>query len=292
MSETKNKDEQAKARSAHLFSLLTYPLSILPILNLPLAALSTALAPLLVWFTNKKEKYVGEQAGEAIFFQIVLAAFFSIFTWSFGGNEASDKFLKYLGYFGVSLFHLVSLLVASISTSYGKDFKHLFSPRRFFSKKRELTEEEEKYLKNELDNVSKKIYIEVMKLCESRTDEVASLSTKILDYKIKSKANAILEQLHKLLDNFRKDPRDLPPSRHFMMYTLDSLVRILTKYVDLQNEAPKNPEIQNILEKVEPTLDAIQTALEKHYAKMLENDIIDLDVDLEVMQKNIEMGGL
>lgn len=292
MSETKNKDEQSKSRWFHLVSLFTYPLALLPIFNLPIAALTTALAPIIGWFTSKDEKYAREQATEAIFFQIVLAALFSGVAWSFGGTEVSDKFLRFLGYSGVGVFHIISLIVASITTSYGKDFKHLFSPRRLFSKKRELSPEEEKYLQNELDNVSKKIYVEVMKICETRTEQIATLSTKILDYNVKSKANAIVEQLNKLLDNFRKDPRDLPPSRHFMMYTLDSLVRILTKYVDLQNEAAKNPEIQNTLEKVLPTLDAIHSALEKHYLKMLENDIIDLDVDLEVMQKNIEMGGL
>ncbi len=292
MSETKNKDEQSKARGFHLLSLLTYPLALLPIFNLPTAALAAALAPILGWFTSKEEKYSKEQAQEAVFFQIVLAVLFSGVAWSFGGAEVADKFLRFLGYAGIGVFHVISLIVASITTSYGKDFKHLFSPRRLFSKKRELSPEEEQYLQNELDNVSKKIYVEVMKLCETRTEQIATLSTKILDYNTKSKANAIIEQLHKLLDNFRKDPRDLPPSRHFMMYTLDNLVRILTKYVDLQNETHKNPEIQTILEKVPPTLDAIYSALEKHYIKMLENDIIDLDVDLEVMQKNIEMGGL
>ena len=136
------------------------------------------------------------------------------------------------------------------------------------------------------------MYFEVMRLCEARTEEIRSLTSQITEYSVKQKANAIVSSLDKLLENFRKDPRDLPPSRHFMTYTLETLVRILRKYTSMQEEIPRNPSVKQTLEKVEPILDTIQTALEKHHAKMLENDLLDLDVDLKVMEKTIEMGGL
>lgn len=292
MSETKDPEEKSKARSAHLWSLLTYPLALTPILSAPFAALAAALAPLAVWISNRKSRYPSEQALEAIFFQLVLSALLAAVPWIFPGTGAADTFLRFISYIGVGLFHVISLIVASVQTSYGKSFRHLFSPRKFFKEKRQLTEAEEKILQSQMDNVSKQMYFEVMRVCETRTEEVRALSSKIGDYQVKQKANAIVVSLDKLLDNFRKDPRDLPPSRHFMTYTLDTLVRILGKYVDMQAEAPGNPGVRQTLEKVEPVLATIHTALEKHYAKMLENDILDLDVDLEVMEKTIEMGGL
>jgi 5-bromo-4-chloroindolyl phosphate hydrolysis protein len=292
MSETKNPEEKSQGRKAHLWSLLTYPLAITPILTLPLAALAVAIAPLVTWFSNRKARYPSEQALEATFFQLLLAALFAAVPWCFPEATASDKFFRFLGYLGVAGFHIVSFIVAMIETSYGKNFKHLFSIRRFFKEKRQLTEAEEQILNSELDNVSKQMYFEVMKVCEERTEDVRKLSMQIGDYGVKQKANAIVQSLDKLLDNFRKDPRDLPPSRHFMTYTLDTLTRILGKYVDMQSEAARNSNVRQTLEKVEPVLDTIHTALEKHHAKMLENDLLDLDVDLEVMEKTIEMGGI
>jgi len=292
MSETKDPEEKSTARAAHLWSLLTYPLALTPIFSAPLAALASAIAPLLIWISNRKSRYPSEQALEAIFFQLLLAGLFAAVPWIFPETGVTDKFLRFVGYIGVGFFHLVSLVAAGVSTSYGKNFRHLFSPRRLFKEKRELTEEEQKLLRSELDNVSKQMYFEVMRLCEARTEEIRSLTSQITEYSVKQKANAIVSSLDKLLENFRKDPRDLPPSRHFMTYTLETLVRILRKYTSMQEEILRNPSVKQTLEKVEPILDTIQTALEKHHAKMLENDLLDLDVDLKVMEKTIEMGGL
>ena len=39
-------------------------------------------------------------------------------------------------------------------------------------------------------------------------------------------------------------------------------------------------------------LKSIYEAIEANYQKMLENDLLELDADLDVMEKTIQMGGL
>jgi 5-bromo-4-chloroindolyl phosphate hydrolysis protein len=289
MSETTNNEEKSIARNTHLASLLTYFIALAPILTPATAALANLITPIIVWFTNQKSKYVKEQAVEAAFFQVLLSALFFFILWSFPGNDTADKLFRYLSYTGIGLYHLANLLWATISTSYGKDFKHLFSPFRFFKEKHESVLEEKKILSG-LDGLTKSIYTETMKNGTARLLEIASLATKVQDPQVKAKTASIVEALQAIMEDFKKDPKDVMNSRHFLTYTMDTLVTILQKYTDISKIAP-DKNMNETLQKVLPVLETIHTAIESHHKKLLEDDVRELDAEIEVMQKTIQMGG-
>jgi 5-bromo-4-chloroindolyl phosphate hydrolysis protein len=294
MSETQNPEEKSTARSIHFASLLTYLLAVTPIAGLfgsyalGGAALLASTIPLVSWIMNRKKKYVAEQSAEATYFQLGLAAFLAIVPWSF----PESKPLRFLGYASIGVFHFASLVTAIIQTSYGKDFKHLFSPMRRFFKDTSKQELEDKILSQEIDKATAQMSLEVVKSSAEKTREIENLVKKIQEPSVKRLGEDIIQLLHKILQNFMDDPRDIMPSRHFMSYTLDTLFRILKKYNELYLERAKNPSIQSTLDKVEPVLQSMKQAIEANYHKMLENDVLELDADIEVMEKTIQMGGL
>ncbi|MCB1178898.1 MAG: 5-bromo-4-chloroindolyl phosphate hydrolysis family protein [Leptospiraceae bacterium] len=294
MAETNLPEEKSSARKSHLSSLLTYLVAATPIAALfgPYylagAALIAGVVPLTMWLLNRKKRYVAEQAAEATFFQVGLAAALAAVPWSF----PESKPLRFLGFASIGLFHFASLIYATIQTSYGKDFSHLFSPMRLFFKDKSKQELEDKILSGEIDKATAQMSLEVVKSSTLKTKEIDALVQKIRDPEMKKLGQSIVASLQKVLQNFIDDPRDIMPARHFMSYTLDTLVRIIKKYNDLYSEREKNPSLQETLNKVEPVLKSIYEAIEANYQKMLENDLLELDADLDVMEKTIQMGGL
>ena len=281
------------ARRAHLSSLLTYILSATPLLTIEQSAILTILIPLIILFSKKKSNYVMEQAGEAAFFQGILSLLFLAIPWLLpGSNEtnlsAITTGLRGLAYIGVGGFHLISLLWATISTSYGKSYSHFLSPlKSFFQRKRES----EQMDLSSVDDLTKKLYPEVKNNLDEKLKILNKLSKLNFETNIRDRLTAVQNSLIKLMESLNKDPKELINSRHFLTYTLDSLITILQKYDELRKLPSKDTNILSSLEKVEPVLITINDAIQKHHRKILDHTVMQLDAEIEVMQKTMEMGG-
>ena len=115
---------------------------------------------------------------------------------------------------------------------------------------------------------------------------------KMSDPQVRRKAASVCEVVEKILKNIQRDPRDLRPSRQFLNYYLDSAINIFKQYLELSAHGIRNAEIQTTLNKVEDTIGSMRAAFENHYAKLLENDVLHLDTELDVLRKTFEMEGL
>ncbi|MDX1957126.1 MAG: 5-bromo-4-chloroindolyl phosphate hydrolysis family protein [Leptospiraceae bacterium] len=290
MSETKNPEEQSTARNMHLASLLTYPFMLIPGIGAWGAALVALISPLLISISNRKSNYVKEQALEAGFFQVLLSLLFFAMSSALPADGALNTLLKILGYAGIGIYHLGNLLWATISTSYGKDFKHLFSPFRFIRKKQKEFYEEKQILSG-MDEVTKSVYGDTMKNATMRLLEIANISVQIQDIAVKNKVAEMIASMQGILEEFKKDPKDVVNSRHFVNYSLDSMKKIISKYVDISSKVTPDKEMQETLSKVLPVLETMHTAIEAHKKKLLEDDVRELDAEMKVMEKTIEMGG-
>lgn len=110
--------------------------------------------------------------------------------------------------------------------------------------------------------------------------------------RVRQKAVAICETTKKILDDIRQDPADLRPARKFLGYYLDATITVVQRYRDLSLRGVVDPGIQASLAKVETSLSTIQSAFEKQLAQLLENDVMNLDTEIEVLEKTIQMEGL
>ena len=280
------------ARRAHLSTFLTYVLTITPLFTLHEASFLTVLAPLLILILNRKSSYVVQQSLEAGYLQIILALLFQSLPWIFpySGNEIQDglfQAFRGLGYTGIGIFHLLSVVWATVSISYKKNYSHFLSPiKSFFSRRKEKIE-----LEPGIDGATKQIYIETRNGLESQIQKFSTLSLKIIDPRIKAKCINIHTSILKLKETLEKKPSEFVNARHFFQYTMESLIMILEKYLELDSLKVKDKEVTASFQKMEPVLDTILEAIDKQHRKSLDSTVLQLDTEIEVMQKTMRMGG-
>ncbi len=115
---------------------------------------------------------------------------------------------------------------------------------------------------------------------------------KISDINVRKEADDIGAITDRILQDIRQDPKDLRRARQFLNYYLDATVKILRRYVDISSRGLSGGEIDVTLKKVENSLSTIHKAFEKQLAKLMEDDVMDLDTEVEVLERTIRMEGL
>jgi 5-bromo-4-chloroindolyl phosphate hydrolysis protein len=127
---------------------------------------------------------------------------------------------------------------------------------------------------------------------EKRHAEMKALARRIRKPSVLARIKEIDVAVEKILGVIRKDPSKLRPARQFLDYYLDATIKILTKYVDISSQDLKDATIQASLARVEGMLGTIKDAFDAQLAKLLTDDVMDLDAALETLKQTIEMEGL
>ncbi|MFC2154903.1 5-bromo-4-chloroindolyl phosphate hydrolysis family protein [Acidobacteriota bacterium] len=143
-----------------------------------------------------------------------------------------------------------------------------------------------------LSEIKDKKLKKVLKEGQKKLRDMKTLSKKIPDYKIRNKVTWVHSSAVDIYENFKTDPRDIRKARTFLNYHLDAANTILTKYVQLKNRKTETPELKEILINVETLLDTIKESFDRQLTKLLENDVMDLDVEIEVLKKTLQAEGL
>lgn len=114
----------------------------------------------------------------------------------------------------------------------------------------------------------------------------------ISDPKAAAKVAEIAKLVERILDDIRKDPKDLKNARQFLSYYLDATIKIVDRYVEISAQGLSDASVQTSLRKVEGMLETIRAAFEKQLARLLSDDVLDLDTELGLLEKTIRMEGL
>jgi 5-bromo-4-chloroindolyl phosphate hydrolysis protein len=127
---------------------------------------------------------------------------------------------------------------------------------------------------------------------ENKIREIRSYTMKITNDNVANEVRNICRVGMQIVDDFKKDPADIKRSKQFINYYLDSTLKVVRRYVDLSDERKKTPEVEESLKRVEGMLQMITGAFEKQLAKLIEDDVLDLDTEVEVLEKTIKMEGM
>jgi 5-bromo-4-chloroindolyl phosphate hydrolysis protein len=142
-----------------------------------------------------------------------------------------------------------------------------------------------------VQGMSKEIFEQTLREGNEKLSTLRTLTIKVRDREIKRKANHICDLTKLILDDIEKDPDDLRPARSFLNYYLDAAVKILESYNDIVVNQISSKEVDEIPTKVDRNLGTLEEAFEKQLAKLMENDVMDLDTELTVLEKTLEMEG-
>ena len=143
-----------------------------------------------------------------------------------------------------------------------------------------------------IPGVSREMITTALHEGEQKVAELKALSPRLSDGSVRARFDAIVAAAGSILEDLRKNPKDIRAARQFLTYYLETTIKIVTRYADLAEKKLDSADIQESLRKVEAMLDMIRAAFEKQHARLLEDDVMDLDAEMSLLQQTIQMEGL
>ncbi len=126
---------------------------------------------------------------------------------------------------------------------------------------------------------------------EAKIRDIRAMTMRVKSNKVAGEIRDICRAGMDITAALRKDPRNIRRARQFIDYYLESTHKIVLKYVELSEAHHITPEIEKSLTKVEEVLGTIKTTFERQLAKLLEHELLDLDVEVQVLEKTMKMEG-
>ncbi len=131
--------------------------------------------------------------------------------------------------------------------------------------------------------------MQILSKGRSHLMELRNLLRRIRNLNVKKRGEDICFEIDKILGALQQQPEDIPMVRQFFNYYLPTLGNILLKYLRLE-EAGMATEQTTV--RVMACLGEIKTAMEKQYAAIFENDLLDLTVEMESLTQACKRDGL
>ncbi|GAU78825.1 5-bromo-4-chloroindolyl phosphate hydrolysis family protein [Fusibacter sp. 3D3] len=143
-----------------------------------------------------------------------------------------------------------------------------------------------------VDGLTRADVDEVIRAGKEKVNSIEKLNKSIGNTQVQDEIYSICATANAIFEDFKEDPKDVKTARKFLSYYLDTTERILDRYVMISNKKIRDGEIDVTLTKVEEMLSLIDETFKKQMRKLLEDDILDLDVELEVLEKTIKAEGI
>jgi 5-bromo-4-chloroindolyl phosphate hydrolysis protein len=123
---------------------------------------------------------------------------------------------------------------------------------------------------------------------EKRVDGLERAASAIRNAEITARLRGIAELARRILADLARDPRDLRRARKFLNVYLDSALRVSESY------ARTHPHTQSaeLEERFRAVLVTIERVFTEQQQKLLANDVLDLDVQIEVLKTQLEREGV
>jgi len=119
--------------------------------------------------------------------------------------------------------------------------------------------------------------------------DIRRLAMKIKNPDIRKSSENICDRIDKILRTLKEQPGDVPRLGRFFSYYLPTLQSILTKYARLESTGLPG---EDTAEKTLSCLKDMESAMEKQYQNLFEDEKLDLSVEMKVMSQNCRRDGL
>lgn len=142
------------------------------------------------------------------------------------------------------------------------------------------------------DGVTKQQVEEIIRTGKKKVRRIRDIAVRIQKKEIKEQVERICSTADAIFEDFKQDPADVKVARKFLSYYLDTTESILKKYVKLSNKNMETEDVKEALERVENVLDKIESTFKKQLEKLLENDVLNLDVEISLLEKTMKSEGI
>ena len=139
------------------------------------------------------------------------------------------------------------------------------------------------------DSNKQKEYMDLLDNGYENYEKISKLRNQLTKPEIKTKCTLIVNQIAKILKYLEKHPNKIGQNKKFFTYYLEAILKIINSYNDISTQNVHTKEIEEVMEKTEKSLTLIEKSLEEQFSKMLQNDALDLDTEIDLLNNSINM---
>ena len=122
--------------------------------------------------------------------------------------------------------------------------------------------------------------------------EMGRLYMSIKDDSVKAKINEIIHITDKIVQDAIADPSDVPRIKKFLKYYLPTTIKLLNAYDRMDSQGIEGENLSKTKQNISEMLDTTVEAYKKYFDSLFENQALDIETDIEVMQKLLAREGL
>jgi len=131
--------------------------------------------------------------------------------------------------------------------------------------------------------------IEALNEAEKKIEAIEDARVSIYNFELNQRLRDIVKEAKGVLKLIEENPNDLYRARKFLVVYLDGAKRVIEGYAKTKKEGDENRELE---EKFRKILDTIENNFKQQRQKLKENAIENLDVQIEVLKKQMKYEGV
>ena len=149
-----------------------------------------------------------------------------------------------------------------------------------------------KTIELEMESVHDEYYQKILNEGYEKIKLIQSEVGNIKNQGIQKDGIEILEICESIFKNLEENPTDIKVIRQFFTYYLDALLTIFQKYNQIAKSGMKGEKENQINEQMTQNLGMVKELLHSKLRKLFEDDFMDLDTELQTLNKMMEMEGI
>lgn len=122
--------------------------------------------------------------------------------------------------------------------------------------------------------------------------EMGRIYMSVKDPEIRRKINEIMRVTDKITQDAIADPSDIPQIKKFLNYYLPTTIKLLNAYDRMSAQGIQGENLDKSMKNIDEMLDAAIVAFQKRLDSLFENQALDIETDIEVMNKMLAREGL
>ena len=139
------------------------------------------------------------------------------------------------------------------------------------------------------DSNKQKEYMDLLDNGYDNYEKITKIRNQLTKPEIKTKCTLIVNQIAKILKYLEKHPNKIGQNKKYFTYYLEAILKIINSYNDISTQNVHTKEIEEVMDKTEKSLTLIEKSLEEQFSKMLQNDALDLDTEIDLLNNSINM---
>ena len=121
--------------------------------------------------------------------------------------------------------------------------------------------------------------------------KILSMIPKIEDKEIRDNLTSINKTVNKILNVVTKEPKKGKKLNMFFDYYLPVIVKILSKYDDIENNELTSKESKKFMTSSKKMIEEAKVSFEKLLSNLYQEDIIDADAEMKVFNQMLKADG-